>query len=185
MEYDALYKTLPPMATRRTPSNPAIVAAMKIQMKEFVCPSNPRGTAQRAQPPAGITNYKAMGASTRDSLRMVVDPTAQSALWHHVAGPGHRTSPSRRRDLSGQRHPACRHPGRPIAYASSRWKRSTRLPAAGSLAKKQRSWACRKRVRPRARRRKPRHFFAPPGYDGNWGAGLRRCQGRAADIPRL
>ena len=40
MEYDALYRTLPPNGNPEDTSNQAIAAAMNTSMKEFVCPSN-------------------------------------------------------------------------------------------------------------------------------------------------
>ena len=76
MEYDALYKTLPTNGDPEDTSNPAIVTAMNTQFSEFVCPSGPRRRASSAQQSAGITNYKAMGATTRGSLVMVVNPQA-------------------------------------------------------------------------------------------------------------
>ncbi len=57
----------------------AIDDMMNTQISEFVCPSGPRGSsrpASAAQQTAGITNYKAMGATTRGSLIMVVNPQA-------------------------------------------------------------------------------------------------------------
>ena len=57
-------------------SNKAVVEAMNTQFSEFICPSGPHRQASSAQPSAGITNYKAMGATTRGSLMMVVDPQA-------------------------------------------------------------------------------------------------------------
>ena len=82
LDYDDLYKTLPQIkADPEDGSNQASDRAMKTQIKDFLCPSGPRGSAQQsaaAQPQsAGITNYKAMGATTRDSLKMVADPTAK------------------------------------------------------------------------------------------------------------
>jgi len=76
MEYDPLYKTLPPNGDPEDTSNPAIAAAMNTQLSEFLCPSSPRGSAWRASGSLGITNYKAMGATTRGSLVMVVNPQA-------------------------------------------------------------------------------------------------------------
>lgn len=55
-------------------TDPAIVAAMKTQVTYFVCPSNPRRSGKLHS--ADITNYKAMGATTRGSLVMVVNPQA-------------------------------------------------------------------------------------------------------------
>ena len=73
MEYDPLYKTLPQNGDPEDSSNQAIVAAMNAQLGEFVCPSGPGRSAKQS---AGITNYKAMVATTRDSLVMVVNPQA-------------------------------------------------------------------------------------------------------------
>jgi hypothetical protein len=49
---------------------------MNTQLSEFVCPSGPRRQVSSAQSTAGITNYKAMGATTRGSLVMVLNPQA-------------------------------------------------------------------------------------------------------------
>ena len=76
IQYNSLYKTLPSNGDPEDTSNPAIVAAMNTQLSEFLCPSGPRRQASGAQTTAGITNYKAMGATTRGSLIMVVNPQA-------------------------------------------------------------------------------------------------------------
>ncbi len=76
MEYDAFYKTLPSNGDPEDTSNRAIVTAMNTQLREFVCPSGPRRNASSSQPTPGITNYKAVGATTRGSLIMVVNPLA-------------------------------------------------------------------------------------------------------------
>ena len=49
---------------------------MNTQLGEFLCPSGPRRQAPVLNQSAGITNYKAMGATTRGSLVMVVNPQA-------------------------------------------------------------------------------------------------------------
>ena len=74
MGHDALYKTLPTNGDPEDTANPAIAAAVDTQLSELLCPSSPH----RSTPPhsAGITNYKAMGATTRGSLVMVVNPQA-------------------------------------------------------------------------------------------------------------
>ena len=55
----------------------ALVAWIESQPKEFLCPSSPRGRQSSGiQPSAGITNYKAMGASTRGSLVFAANPQA-------------------------------------------------------------------------------------------------------------
>jgi type II secretory pathway pseudopilin PulG len=75
MQFGA-YKVLPSNGDPEDASNPAIVAAMNTQFGEFLCPSGPRRRVSGAQQSAGITNYKAMGATTRGSLVMVVNPQA-------------------------------------------------------------------------------------------------------------
>lgn len=66
MEYDELYKTLPQRNDPEDTTNQAIATAMKTEIKDFLCPSAPRGPNPQnpaAQPQAAaITNYKAMGA---------------------------------------------------------------------------------------------------------------------------
>jgi len=61
-------------ATQKTASFQALVTLMNGQPGEFVCPSNSRRSGNPQS--AGITNYKAMGATTRGSLVMVVNPQA-------------------------------------------------------------------------------------------------------------
>ena len=94
-------------------SNQAIVAAMKIQIKEFLCPNGPRGSAQQnsgTQPQsAGITNYKAMGASSRDSLEMVADPQAKPPYGDASLHPDGAIFP-------GTGTTSRRLHGRPVAY---------------------------------------------------------------------
>jgi prepilin-type N-terminal cleavage/methylation domain-containing protein len=77
--YTTMYNTLMASKSNVDPedeSNDAIAKEMNTTIKEFICPDGPRG--QGYQPPAGkvdaaITNYKAMGSSSRDSLKMVAD----------------------------------------------------------------------------------------------------------------
>src|SRR5208283_946926 len=81
MEFDALYRALPQNGDPENITNEAIASAMNTRIVYFLCPSAPGGSA-RQNPAAGpqaaaITNYKAMGASTRDSLTMVVNPKAK------------------------------------------------------------------------------------------------------------
>ena len=74
MEHYALYKTLPTNGDPEDTANPAIAVAVDTQLSDFVCPSSPyRSTLPHS---AGITNYKAMGASTRGSLVMAANPQA-------------------------------------------------------------------------------------------------------------
>ena len=83
MEYDFLYKSLPQKLPdgdidAALAKNPALAVAMDTSLKEFVCPSNSNNVYQNpsANPPHfAFTNYKAVGASTRSSLQMALDPT--------------------------------------------------------------------------------------------------------------
>jgi prepilin-type N-terminal cleavage/methylation domain-containing protein len=89
MEYMTLYNTL--MKAGSDPedtSKPAMAKMATITIKEFNCPDGPRG--QGYTPPEGkadvaITNYKAMGASSRDSLTMVEHPTAKPPYGRAIA----------------------------------------------------------------------------------------------------
>jgi prepilin-type N-terminal cleavage/methylation domain-containing protein len=77
MEYDGLYRSLPRPGDPEDTSNNAIDRVTHTAIKEFLCPAGPRGqnfVAEDGKPIVAITNYKAMGATTRDSLKMVVDP---------------------------------------------------------------------------------------------------------------
>ena len=74
MGHDSLYKTVPADGDPEDTSNPAIVALTNTQLSEFICPSNPRKPTKHQS--GGITNCKAMGATTRGSLVMVVNPQA-------------------------------------------------------------------------------------------------------------
>jgi prepilin-type N-terminal cleavage/methylation domain-containing protein len=76
MEYNTLYQSLPANGDPEDTSNNATATAMKISIKEFICPSNPNVVVAQlpnGQPAAAMTNYKAMAASTCDSLKMVAD----------------------------------------------------------------------------------------------------------------
>jgi hypothetical protein len=79
LDYGWLYKSLPrPNKDGVLPmDNAAVVTAMNTSRKELVCPSNYNSVFQYpgAKPPqVAFTNYKAMGASTRDSLLMASNP---------------------------------------------------------------------------------------------------------------
>jgi hypothetical protein len=75
MEYGSLYKSLPRPNSDGTlqTGNAALATAMNTSLKELVCPSNSNNVFQNptVNPPTmAFTNYKAMGATTRDSLLM-------------------------------------------------------------------------------------------------------------------
>jgi prepilin-type N-terminal cleavage/methylation domain-containing protein len=181
MEYDALYKTLPqslrPTGDVEGNANQALVAAMKTQLKEFLCPNSPRGLAQQnpaAQPQsAGITSYKAMGASTRDSLAMVADPQAKPPYGVSAIHPDGAIFPgvgSRAADIiDGLSHTI--FVVETIDEAASHWMLGKEATLVGLPQKSSPAGES-----PRA----PYNFFAPAGYDATFGensgvakAGLR------------
>ena len=81
MEYDYLYKSLPQKLPNgdidaMLAKNPALATAMNTSLMELTCPSNPNNVYQNANanpPQFAFTNYKAVGASTRNSLLMAAD----------------------------------------------------------------------------------------------------------------
>ena len=78
MDRDQLYRTLPADGNPEDISNNATAVAMNTAMKEFVCPTNGNRLYRdsNAIPPTGaFTNYKGMGASTKNSLMMALDPS--------------------------------------------------------------------------------------------------------------
>ncbi len=146
---------------------------MKTQIKEFLCPSGPRGSAQQnaaAQPQsAGITNYKAMGATTRDSLKMVADPTAKPP--YGVMNPAFGGAPlhpdgaifpgngSRFADfLDGLSHTVMTI--ETMDETASRWTVGKEATLVGLPQKSSPTGE-----KPQA----PYPYFAPPGYDNTWG----------------
>lgn len=185
MEYDELYKTLPQQHSKvEDTTNPAIATAMKTQINEFLCPSGPRGSTQQkstGQPQsAAITNYKAMGATTRDSLAMVANPKAKppyGTMAHNPGGlplhpdgaifPGKAT---RLADiLDGTSHTIFTM--ETIDEAASRWMVGKEATLVGLPQKSSPTGD-----KPQA----PYDYFTPPGYDATFGpnsgvtkAGLR------------
>ena len=184
MEYDALYKTLPPNGDPEDTSNPATVAAMNTQMMEFTCPSGPRGTGAGVR----IRRYHQLQGHGRLHPRQSCDGREPAGIRPMVPC---RRSLAPRRSIPTARYFRCRYPAaadildglshtiftmETIDEAASRWmvgKEATLvglpqnefahgLDAATAL-----------------------QVFLPPGLRRQLGPGLRRCQGRAANIPRL
>jgi type II secretory pathway pseudopilin PulG len=156
MERDALYKTLPQTGDPEDMTNPATAAAMNMSIREFLCPSNPNRHFQnpKTSPPSmAVTNYKAMGASTRNSLIMVVDPGSRVA--DILDGTSHTIITIETMD-----------------DVASRWTVGKEATLVGLPQKSSPTGAT-----PQS----PNNFFAPPGFqNGTWGddspvskAGLR------------
>ena len=184
MEYDALYKTLPQRGDPEDTTNQAIARVMKTQIKDFLCPSAPRGPNPQ-NPAAGpqwvaITNYKAMGATTRDSLAMVANPKAKPPYGTMESNPG-----------GVPLHPdgaIC--PGKDIPLASILDGLSHTIMTMETMDEAASRWTVGKEVTlvglpqkssPRGEKpQAPYDYFAPPGFDKTWGqdsgvtkAGLR------------
>ncbi len=169
MEYDSLpksYSQFPMGGDPEDASNPAS-GMTKLQMKELVCPSAPHRWSQRS---AGITNYKAMGATTRDSLAMVLNPKATPPYGTMAAAPG--TLPLhpdgalfpgigiRAADvLDGLSHTI--FVIETIDEAASRWTVGKEVTLVGLPQKSSPTGTT-----PQA----PYPYFAPPGFDNSWGA---------------
>jgi type II secretory pathway pseudopilin PulG len=175
--YDSLYKTLPTSGDPEDTTNPAIVAAMNTQLPDCICPSSPGRPAGQS---AGITNYKAMGASTRDSLLMAADPTAKPPYGIMPPPPGQTPlhpdgaifpgTSTRAADVTdGLSHTIFLI--ETIDQRASRWTVGKEATLVGLPQK------CSPRG---ASPQPPYDYFAPPDYDGLWGpdsgvakAGLR------------
>ena len=175
MEYNSLYMSLPATIPNgdidaALPGNPALAAAMNTQLKDLICPSNPNKTFQnpRASPPQfALTNYKAMGASTRDSLFLAGDPAAKppygTAKMHPDGAlfPGDaRTLPSIAAVKDGTSHTIVTM--ETMDDTNSRWVAGAEctlvgLPQASSPTGDQPA--------------PPNAFYAPPGFDGKFGEG--------------
>ena len=176
MDYDQLYKTLPADGNPEDISNTATAAAMKTVMKEFVCPTNGNRLYRdpNANPPAGaFTNYKGIGASTKDSLMMALDhslsPPYGTASLHPdgMMFPGKGT----RRDEVPDGLSRTIATIETIDDAWSRWTVGREVTLVGLP---QRSSPTGSTPQP------PFGYFAPPGFDGTYGqdsavakAGLR------------
>jgi prepilin-type N-terminal cleavage/methylation domain-containing protein len=179
MCYNSLYKTLPLGSDPEDTTNQAIVSAMNEQPSEFVCPSGPGHSGKRQS--AGITNYKAMGASTRDSLILAADPTAKPPYGSMLpASPG-----------AAPLHPdGAIFPGTGVRCADIQDGLSHTILTMETIDETASRWMVGKEAtlvglpqkssptgdKPKA----PHTYFAPPGYDNTWGpdsavskAGLR------------
>ncbi len=97
LEYNELYKTLAPKGDPEEASIETTDRAMKTAIKEFICPAGPRGQGfvpEAGKPAVAITNYKAMGATTRDSLKMVANPDGKPPYGVAIIHPDGAIYPS-------------------------------------------------------------------------------------------
>ena len=169
LEYNSVYQTLPQDGDPEDTTNQAIVSAMKTPISEFLCPSGPRGAIQNgpAQQPqsAAITNYKAMGASTRDSLALAANPQAKSpygVAWIHPdggIGPNVKDIPISM-FVDGTSHTIMIM--ETMDEAASRWMVGKEVTLVGLPQKSSPTGAT-----PQA----PYPYFTPPGYDATFGDG--------------
>ncbi len=181
MEQEFMYKSLRTEMDPEDTSCAANVAAMNTQPGEFLCPSGPRQRASSSQSIPGITNYKAMGATTRGSLVIVVNPQATPPYGTMTPIPG--TVPLH---PDGAIFPATTNlPATALLdglshtifiietmdETASRWTVGKEATLVGMPQSSSPSGPA-----PQA----PYNYFAPPGYDNTWGpssavakAGLR------------
>jgi hypothetical protein len=191
MEYDFIYKTLP----KTTPNgvidaalsgNPALVNAMNMSLPEWTCPSNTNKTFQNpmANPPQfALTNYKAVGASTKTSLMMAADPTAAPPYGTAKMHPDGALYPSGKNLPMADMKDGTSHTiliMETIDDTNSRWMVGAEctlvgLPQASSPTGAEPGFGPKA---PSENRNGP--FFAPPGFDDTFGeesgvarAGLR------------
>ncbi len=181
-EYGSLYKSLPATIPNgdldaAMAGSPALTTAMNTQLPETVCPSNMNWTFQKplATPPQfALTNYKAVGASTRKSLLTAVDPTATPPYGTAKMHPDGVLYPSDKNLMMSNLKDGTSHTiliMETIDDTNSRWMVGAEctlvgLPQASSPTGDQPA--------------PPNEFFAPPGFDGSFGddsavarAGLR------------
>ncbi len=169
MEHDSLYMSLWSDRDPEDTSNAANVRAMNTQLSEFVCPSGPRRQASSAQATAGITNYKAMGATTRGSLIMVVNPQATPPYGTMSPIPG-----------AVPLHPdGAIFPGNGISAADIRDGQSQTIFTIETMDEAASRWTVGKEATlvglPQSSSptgttpQPPFNYFTPPGFDGKFG----------------
>ncbi len=175
--YGPMYQTLPlDVDPEWIPDNrmvrPAIEPITNLTMETsipgFVCPSNGRNSLYQdpnSNPPTGaFTNYKAMGASTKNSLKMAVDPSLPppygTASLHPdgVMFPGKGT---RRDEISD----GLGYTIATIETIDDTWSRWTVGREVTSVGLPQKSSPTGSTPQP------PLNYFVPPGFDGKFGPG--------------
>jgi prepilin-type N-terminal cleavage/methylation domain-containing protein len=177
MEYNALYNSLPKDGDPEDKSDEAIDRATKTAIKEFNCPSglpeqNP--AAQAGKPFVALTNYKAMGATTRDSLKMVVNPNGKPPYGEAKLHADGAIYPSENNLPMAELTDGTSHTIMTMETmddAASRWLVGKEATLVGLPQKSSATGD-----KPQA----PYLFFAPPGFDNSFGddsavakAGLR------------
>lgn len=158
-------------------SNPDLIEKMSMSRPVLVCPSNTNSKVQNptgSPPHFAFTNYKAMGASTRDSLRMAANSTLKPPYGDASIHPDGVLYPAASNIPLASIGDGTSHAillMETIDDQNSRWMVGTEctlvdLPQASS---------------PTGEKPQPPYdFFAPPGFDGTYGdasavtrAGLR------------
>ena len=176
MDYDQLYKTLSADGNPEDFSITATAAAMNTVIQEFVCPTNGNRLQRdpNAIPPTGaFTNYKGMGASTKNSLMMALDPSLSPPYGTASQHPDGMMFPGKgtRRDEIPDGLSRTIATIETIDDACSRWTVGREVTLVGLP---QRSSPTVSTPQP------PLNYFVPPGFDHTWGrdsavakAGLR------------
>jgi prepilin-type N-terminal cleavage/methylation domain-containing protein len=194
MEYDAMYKQLPQSLNGSTPGSVlaaltgttnvnqknALQSLYDTSMKEFVCPSNGNSlyiNPQNSPPTGAFTNYKAMGASCKNSLAMAAlgstgtppyGPKTSTSL--HPDGAVFPGNGSRAADIQdGQSHTI--FVIETIDDKFSRWMLGaectlTGLPGSGSNSQ---STPCSVPPTSETTPTPPYNFYTPTNFDNTWG----------------
>ena len=173
MEYDYLYKSLPQKLPNgdidaALAANPALVAAMNTSLHELVCPSNKNNLFKNpsSSPPRfAFTNYKAIGASTRNSLLMALDPTLTPPYGDAKMHPDGAIYPSDKNlplaDLKdGTSHTIVLM--ETMDDTNSRWMVGAEATMVGLPQASSPTGSTPAKAYP---------FFAPPGFDNTFGDG--------------
>jgi hypothetical protein len=172
-DYDSLYKTLPQNIPNgdldaALGTNPALATAMNTSLKEFVCPSNNNSLYQDADPPQfAVTNYKAIGASTRKCLLVAANPAAVPPYGTAALHPDGAIFPSAgdlqmKSIADGLSHTLFLM--ETIDDRASRWMVGAECTLVGLPQASSPIGAKPAAAYP---------FFAPRGFDGSWGDGSK------------
>ncbi len=150
---------------RESVTDRAIVDLINKQPAAFLCPSSPRGAAWRASAAQGITSYKALGATSRDSLVMAANPQAAPPYGTAAIHPDGTIYPAGHNLPIAAVGDGLSHTiitVETLDEAASRWVFGKETTLVGLP---QSSSATGTAPQP------PLTYFAPPGFDGTFGPG--------------
>jgi hypothetical protein len=138
-----------------------LAKAMNHSFGDFLCPSNTNNTFAGNPPQFALTNYKAIGATTRDSLLMVSNPAGKSPYGTAEMHPDGALFPSDKNLPLSAIADGLSHTFlivESIDDTNSRWMVGSECTLVGVP---QASGAVEKSA--------PYPFYAPPGFDNRFG----------------